>query len=299
MSTDQGRVTERDLTISGDLMFSTVFQDRELCRELIETLLSVSIQSIEAVAPQRKMKVAPSSRAGVVDVLARDSEGRVFDVEMQNVVGKSLPKRVRYYGSLIDVAVFQSGNNFDQLPERIVIFICSDDPFGKGLKRYTCATTCRESGQTVDDGQRSVYVNARGLEGESTPGLDAFLTYVRDGSTMEDDGFVSRVDAAVRATRDDPVWRRDLMLWSLKYQDEFADARREGLAQGLEEGREKGLEEGRAEGREQGREQTRSELARLASALAAADRSGELVPALSDQSQLDALLREFGIGQRR
>ena len=71
------------------------------------------------------------------------------------------------------------------------------------------------------------------------------------------------------------------MLWSLKYHDEFADARKEGRAKG------------RAEGREEGR----AEIAQLAQALTAAGRSDELVPALRDQTRLDELLRDFGIGQ--
>lgn len=287
------RVTERDLTISGDLMFSTVFQDRELCRELVETLLSTHIESVEVVVPQRRMKVAPLSRAGVVDVLARDSRGRVFDIEMQNSLGKGLPRRVRYYGSLIDVSIFEVGEDFDGLPDQVVIFICSDDPFDEGLKRYTCRTTCQESDRTIDDGQTSVYVNARGFKGASTPALDAFLAYVKDGSTIEANEFVHRVDASVKATRDDPAWRRDLMLWSLKYHDDFAEAHRQGRAEGRKEGR----DEGRAEGREEGRDEGRSDIARLADALSAAGRSDELVPALQDPARLDGLLREFGIGQ--
>lgn len=295
---------ERDLTIAGDLMFSTVLQDEELCRGLIETVLSRKIESIAMVGSQQQMRVSLQSRAGIVDVIARDSDGNVFDVEMQNERKLGLVRRVRYYGSLIDVGMLDRGEDYPELRDRVIIFICSMDPFGDGLKRYTCAMTCRENGKEVGDGQLSVYVNVQGLRGESTPELDALIAYIGDADKIEGE-YVRRLDDAVRAVRDDPVWRGKLMLWEIKYQWDLADAKREaaaevaaaataeGLAQGIAQGLTEGLNQGRAEGRSQ----QIDELSQLADALEARGRSSELLRALRDPAFREQLMTEFGIGE--
>lgn len=242
----------------------------------------------------------PLSRAGIVDLLVRDANGGVYDVEMQNEVRQpGLARRARYYGSLVDTAMLGRGEPFGSLRDRVVIFICLDDPFGLGYKRYSFRNLCV---QNVDipmgDGTEFVFVNARGVSGESTPGLDALLGYLVDDAIVESD-YVSRVDRAVRARREDPVWRRSLMLWSEKYRDDFARARWEGMSQGLEEGRERGLQEGcergLEQGLEQGRQQTVADLAALAGRLDEAGRSAELGQAVRDPKRLELLLREFGI----
>lgn len=272
-------ISDYNLTIRGDLMFSTVFQDEELCRGLIETTLGMEIAEVKMVVPHRSIWAAPTSRAGIVDVIAKDVDGNIFDIEMQNAHLADVAVRARYYGSLMDVVMLDRGSEFSDLKGRAIIFICATDPFRDGLKRYTCHMTCGESGRVLEDGQTTVFVNASGTHGESTPELDALLAYLGDGDRIESD-FVRRVDDAVRNRRDDTVWRRDLMLWELKYESELAHAKAEASA----------------EGREEGREEAYGELSKLVQCLSAQGRSEEALRAMSDPDLRERLLQEFGIG---
>lgn len=279
MQQESSVITERNLTIRGDLMFSTVFQDEELCRGLIEITLGMRIAKVEMIVPQRSVWAAPAARTGIVDVLAKDVDGNFFDVEMQNAHLADLPKRARYYGSLMDVAMLNRGNEVVHLKDRAIIFICGSDPFHQDLKRYTCRMACRENGMLVEDGQVTVFVNSRGTKGASTPELDAWLAYLDNGDKIESE-YVRRVDDAVRALRRNPVWRRDLMLWEIKYESELAHAK----------------EEASAEGRAEGREQTYRELSQLVQCLEAQGRGDEVLRAISDADLRERLLNEFGIG---
>lgn len=278
------------LGITDDLMFGTVFQDPNLCQGLIELLLGIQVETIEFVERQGLLDAGPLSRAGIVDLLVRDAAGNEYDVEMQNVATPGIARRARRYLTLVDANMLDRGQRFEDAGDAIVIFICANDPFGRGWKRYDFMRTCAQDGQPMDDGTSIVFVNAAGTRGDYGDGFDAFLRYLSNDTVIESD-YVRSVDDAVRGVRDNPQWRRYRMLWSEKYRDEIADAMDEGRASGLAEGRASGLAEGEAIGARRRDEQ----LARLARALEGAGRAGELAGALGDEARLGALLREFHV----
>ncbi|MCI6681763.1 MAG: hypothetical protein PUG08_04405 [Parafannyhessea umbonata] len=266
------------LGITDDLMFGTVFQDPNLCQGLIELLLGIQVEKIEFVERQGLLDAGPLSRAGIVDLLVRDAAGNEYDVEMQNVATPGIARRARRYLTLVDANMLDRGQRFEDAGDAIVIFICANDPFGRGWKRYDFMRTCAQDGQPMDDGTSIVFVNAAGTRGDYGDGFDAFLRYLSNDTVIESD-YVRSVDDAVRGVRDNPQWRRYRMLWSEKYRDEIADA----------------MDEGRAEGEAIGARRRDEQLARLARALEGAGRAGELAGALGDEARLGALLREFDV----
>lgn len=266
------------LGITDDLMFGTVFQDPNLCQGLIELLLGIQVEKIEFVERQGLLDAGPLSRAGIVDLLVRDAAGNEYDVEMQNVATPGIARRARRYLTLVDANMLDRGQRFEDAGDAIVIFICANDPFGRGWKRYDFMRTCAQDGQHMDDGTSIVFVNAAGTRGDYGDGFDAFLRYLSNDTVIESD-YVRSVDDAVRGVRDNPQWRRYRMLWSEKYRDEIADA----------------MDEGRAEGEALGARRRDEQLARLARALEGAGRAGELADALGNETRLGALLREFDV----
>lgn len=260
------------LGITDDLMFGTVFQDPNLCKGLIELLLGIQVEKIEFVERQGLLDAGPLSRAGIVDLLVRDAAGNEYDVEMQNVATPGIARRTPRYLTLVDTNMLDRGQRFEDAGNAIVIFICANDPFGRGWKRYDFTRACAQDGQPLDDGTSIVFVNAAGERGDYGDGFDAFLHYLSNDTVIESD-YVRSVDDAVRGVRDNPQWRRYRMLWSEKYRNEIADA----------------MDEGEAIGARRRDEQ----LARLARALEDAGRGGELAGALGDEARLSALLREF------
>ncbi|MDE6719406.1 MAG: hypothetical protein K2J68_06065 [Treponemataceae bacterium] len=50
---------------------------------------------------------------------------------------KDLPKRARYYQAMMDLDFLEKSKEYETLLESFVVFICTSDPFGCGLPRYT------------------------------------------------------------------------------------------------------------------------------------------------------------------
>lgn len=70
---------------------------------------------------------------------------------------------------------------YAELPDSYVIFICDFDPFGERKYRYTFQMQCKESNQTpLEDGRRIVFLSTCGEnEDEISKELLAFLKFVK------------------------------------------------------------------------------------------------------------------------
>ncbi len=62
-------------------------------------------------------------RSSILDCVARDSEGRQMNVEIQQENEGASPKRARYHSGLMDMNTLNPGQDFDELPESYMIFI--------------------------------------------------------------------------------------------------------------------------------------------------------------------------------
>ena len=88
-------------------------------------------------------------------------------LEMQTTIQEDLPRRMRYYQSMIDIDSHMKGSNYITLKESYIIFLCTKDPLGLGLPVYTFKTICREkSGFTLDDGVNKIFFNASAFTSE-------------------------------------------------------------------------------------------------------------------------------------
>ena len=63
---------------------------------------------------------------------------------MQIANTNELPKRTRYYQSIIDLQLLDKGKHYKKLKQSYIIFICPFDLFGKGRHIYTFENTCKE-----------------------------------------------------------------------------------------------------------------------------------------------------------
>ena len=87
--------------------------------------------------------------------------------------------RSRYYHSQMDMEIPARGEPYQKLPSCIVIFICDYDPFHQDLCCYTIENRCKESGEIMDDGTGTVFLNICGKNrDEISPELAAFLDFV-------------------------------------------------------------------------------------------------------------------------
>ena len=113
----------------------------------------------------------------------KSSEKSVFDIEPDKndtaKMVKALPKRVRFYHSMIDADCLKTGEDYDKLKRVIVIFITTYDPFGYDYMRYTIKNRCYEiPSMNYDDGAETIFLYTKGKKGIPSEELRTFLQYM-------------------------------------------------------------------------------------------------------------------------
>ena len=101
------------------------------------------------------------------DVLAEDSEGKLYDCEVQRANEGAAPRRARYNSSMMDSRELAKGAEFSELPETWVIFITENDIYGAGCPLYHVDRIIEELQRPFDDGAHILYVN--GANRDDTP----------------------------------------------------------------------------------------------------------------------------------
>ena len=122
------RKTLQDLTIKDNFMFGAVMMDEEICRELLELVLGFRIAKV-TVSKEKCFVYHPEYKGVRLDILAADEKNTHYNVEMQVFRKRKPGKRSRYYHSQIDMELLRSGQDYEELPDSYVIFICDFDPF--------------------------------------------------------------------------------------------------------------------------------------------------------------------------
>ena len=103
------------------------------------------------------------------DILATDSTGAKINVEIQRADKGARRKRARYNSGMMDAALLEKGDDFDNLPETWVVFITENDVIGKGLPRYPIERCFLGTGERFEDGSHILYLNGA-YRGESAIG---------------------------------------------------------------------------------------------------------------------------------
>ena len=246
-----------ELTFTDDFMFGTVMKNKGICKGVIERLLHINVGKIAYLSLQKTIAPFYESKGIRLDVYVSEPN-RVFDIEIQTSLPPELLKRTRYYQSLMDVDNLLRGQNYAELKESYVIFICLKDPFNGGLPVYTFRNTCSEDGSIFfDDKSYKVFYNVRAYDKEKEVELRALLEYLCERRRTSD--FTERIDALVeKAKRNERFrsWYMSLNIWK-------DDLLREGSQAGEKIGFERGMRKGRRDGIAAGAYQARRETAKL------------------------------------
>ena len=70
------------------------------------------------------------------DVLAEDSDGKLYDCEVQRANEGAVARRARYNSSMMDTRELEKSAKFSALPETWVIFITENDIYRAGHPLY-------------------------------------------------------------------------------------------------------------------------------------------------------------------
>ena len=247
-----------DLTISNDFMFKEVMKSNKgLCKRLVGSIMQQDIEDIVYIETEKTLQPYYDSRGIRLDVILADENHTRYNLEMQarNVISKAgvalLPKRTRYYQSVIDMDMLKQGENFDQLNPLVLIFICTFDFYKEGRYVYTFKSRCLENLELELANDVTVkLVNAKGKHGQVNTLLKNFLRYVMTNEPVDD--FTEDVERQVWAVKNDKKAREEYMVLQAKIREHeivaFEAGEAQGHAAGLAEGEAKGRADGLAEG---------------------------------------------------
>ena len=112
-----------ELTLMDDYMFAAVMQDTKFLKPLLEHILRVKISKIEFTEPQRTEKEGYNSKGVRLDLYVIDEDGVIYNVEIQTSNKRNLPKRMRYYQSIVDISILNPGDEYTELRKSFIIFI--------------------------------------------------------------------------------------------------------------------------------------------------------------------------------
>ena len=197
---------------------------KELCKRLVGSIMQQDIEDIVYIETEKTLQPYYDSRGIRLDVILADDNHTRYNLEMQarNVISKAgvalLPKRTRYYQSVIDMDMLKQGENFDQLNPLVLIFICTFDFYKEGRYVYTFKSRCLENLELELANDVTVkLVNAKGKHGQVNTLLKNFLRYVMTNEPVDD--FTEDVERQVWAVKNDKKAREEYMVLQAKIRE--------------------------------------------------------------------------------
>ncbi len=170
------------LDLKDAFLFSAALEDPEACRLILELFLGYPIAKI-TVHAEHSILLSSDFKSIRLDIYASDELSVGYNMEMQNEKENNLPMRSRYYQSELDIAALKPGEDYNDMKPGYIIFICTFDPFGKGLYKYTFENRCLETDMPLGDKTMKIFFNTKGTNPEDvSEELLAFLAYVEDST---------------------------------------------------------------------------------------------------------------------
>ena len=208
-----------ELGISNDFLFGKIMQNPELCKELLQRILpDLEIDHIEYPELQKSIHADGDARSVRLDVYVKDDKGSVYDIEMQIINTRELPKRSRYYQSMIDLQLIDKGQHYKELNRSYIIFICKFDLYGKGRHIYTFENICKEDKSiSMGDEAVKIFLNTDGILDDVSKELKAFLDYVAGKKSK--DSYVEKLEEAVKKAKENREWRHEYMTLLMRDQE--------------------------------------------------------------------------------
>ncbi len=164
---NDSRITHREfllqgvekLTLLDDTFMNVALKDISACQHVIRILMNDPTIKIIKVRTQYRFSRL-ISRDTILDVLAEDSRGRIYNLEVQREKTSDDARRTRLYSAMVDGECLEKGQNYDKMPEVYVIYISKTDLWNTGNTEDPVRKYLHGLDREYDDGQHIIYVNA-------------------------------------------------------------------------------------------------------------------------------------------
>ena len=259
MEKNMGQFSKKweDLNFSDNYIFCKVMRNESLCKEMLQILLDLKVEKINYIETEKQIENLYDAKGIRMDVFIQDSD-RVIDLEMQTGDYEDLILRSRYYQSAADISTVPRRTKYKDLKENYIVFLCKEDPFGKGLPVYTKKSIFAETDAIpYNDKCHNIFYNSSGYAKVKDNELRNVLRFIHE--LKADSNFTKRLESSVDEAKSRGIMRDEYMYFQDILEEEKEEVREIGLAEGRAQGLAEGLAEGRAEGHAEGRVQGHAE----------------------------------------
>ena len=171
-----------------------------------------------------------------------------YDIEFQSENTDDIPKRARYYHSMIDTHILEPGEAYARLKPCYVIFLCRFDLFGKGKAVYQFQNYDIKNRLLLGDESYTIVLNSKAEAGSIPKELKALFSYINEGKVNPGrDDFIDEVHQKVLELNGDEKLMGVMTLeMDRRMREDWAEerGRRQGRQEGLDLGRHEGLAQG-------------------------------------------------------
>lgn len=230
----------KELNIIDDYLFAELMKDMEAARIILEKILGKQIEKVEQWKAQEEIKTMPEYHGIRLDVYIKDGKGTVYNVEVQVSRKYDIPKRMRYYQSLIDYTHMARGeHNYNILPTTYIIFMCDYDVFDEGMYQYIFKNRCQERPELLlGDEATKIILNTKGKnDGEVRQELVRFLKYVskttKSGAVSTGDEDIKYLQQKVEEIKSSEKKELRYMTYAEKMWEMKNEGREEGKIMGI------------------------------------------------------------------
>ncbi len=149
----------RSLTLMSDTFMSVALNDIPACQYVLRTLTGIESLNVKEVRTQYRVSKT-DSRDAILDVLAEDASGKLYNLEIQRLNTVDHARRTRFYGAMIDSSYLEKGTTYADLPEVYIFYLSETDIWQEGHTIYEVEKHFKNTKIPYDDGLHIVYVNA-------------------------------------------------------------------------------------------------------------------------------------------
>ena len=159
------------MSLFDDDLMSMVFDGNIEATELLLKIIlkKDDIQVVSVVGQRELQSPVVGGRDIRLDILAKDSTGKHYNVEVQQKPEGAHIRRARFNSSMMDSRMLKAGQEFSELQDSYMVFITRTDIFKHGMPIYTINRHFEETNELFDDGSHIVYVNGN-YKGDDTIG---------------------------------------------------------------------------------------------------------------------------------
>ena len=229
--------TQHEDNLSDFALFLSVMRNKTAYEIVLRTILGEPDLTLEEVKVEELILNQRGRRAIRLDAWARAEDERCFATEMQNEENDVIPKRSRFYQSVMDSPLLKAGKGtkYKHLPPTVIIFITQKDIFQRDSAKYTFTERCHEFPELeLQDGTTKIFLNMSSTNGE--PELISLLQYMKD-TTLENPDIIMispqlvELDKIVNEVRESTEWE-DMKMNLIQL------GREQGIEQGMAKERE-------------------------------------------------------------